>query len=644
MELKEKETMAYESIIAGSLLKFELIDSVDFSLLIEDFQKETNIEVRGLWYSLDNISKYVKTEKNIISLKNFLTLDYFIKEENRTLREKLLDVAGNTVNDYFKNLDIKSYQEKKAKELQENKDKILNSGNVLLISESNEDYDELIKYGFQKIDHFKSLIRADQYFAKYPERLNKYHIILQGISSISYCFFGENVELKEKIKNLCFTNHILEISLYKYNLPDHTEFSAYLSDNRNGRDLKTEELSYTAIFDRIMENTLINRTLDKAQTLEQEVEYTDYINPNRLPLPNTKSELKILYLDRTRVNKYATYIAKYLGLDITFREGNNQSLGKYVKSHLGDYDIIIASDLYSNSLINMNIESTEQCKDTGRNLTLLATYKNDSIWQFDENDKLDYQGIGSEINLHYKLAGNLALDNDYHSEEFKVLRKSFEFIQEDEEHQKDYESDVTCIIGILGASLNIYNNALLQNNKSSIKDLDIKTAEEFDKEYEMADQQEEERKRSALKAINAFDNIRYFVTNYLDYKRKGLITKIPEGLRITEEEKEIKVESIYQGRTLCTITFAKDYKEQNLRIFKIQAISKKGTLANPETIGLYTKKYENRRNIPNRPNERQANALLSIQKKIEVTLQPLNDEAWNKYYEITKQKRLTRKK
>lgn len=644
MEIKEKEIITYEAIIAGALLKFESIDSVDFSLLIEDFQKKNNIEITGLWYSLDNINEYVKNEKNIISLQNFLTLDYFIKEENRTLREKLLDVAGNTVNDYFENLDIKLYQEIKAKELQENKDRILNSANVLLISESNEDYDELIKYGFQNIDHFKSFIRADQYFAKYPERLNKYHIILQAFSSISCYFFGENVELKEKIKNLCFTNHILGISLCKYNLPDHTEFSAYLSDNRNRRNLKTEELSYTAIFDRIMENTLINRTLDNAQVLEQEVEYTDYINPNRLPLPNTKSELKILYLDRFQVNKYAPYIAKYLGLDITFREDNNQSLGKYVKNHLGDYDIIIASDSFSSSLTHMNIESTEQCKDTGRDLTLLVTYKDDLIWQLDENDKLDYQGIGSEINLHYKLAGNLALDSEFHSEEFKVLRKSFEFIQEDDEHQKGYESDVTCIIGILGASLNIYNNVLLQNNKVPIKDLDIKAAEEFDKEYEIADQQEEERKRFALKDINAFDNIRNIVTNYLNYKRKGLITKVPEGLKITEEEKEIKVESIYQGRVLCTITFAKDYKQKNLRIFTIQTISKKGILSNPETIGLYTQKYENFENVPHRPNERQTNALISIQKKIEVTLLPLNDEAWNKYYETIKQKRLARKK
>ena len=345
MNFKSKQIIDYEQVIAGALLKFKSIDAIDFSLLIEDFQEKTNIDVTGLWYNLNNIGKYIKEEKNIITLKEGISLDYFIEEENCTLREKLLMVAGNIVNNYFKDVNVESYQQKKEEKLKENKDRILKSANILLISEIEENYDELVKYGFQKVDYFKSLIRADKYFAKYPERLNKYHIILQGHSNIHTNGFDVKFELENKIITLKNTKHILETPLYKYNYSDHTEFVAYLRDDKNWKNWNIEESSYTAIFDRIIENTLINHTLDKAQILEKLPEYSDYINPNRLPLPTTKSKLKILFLDE--INLYDRNIKDLgldvaLGLDVTFNEDFNHSL-KYVISHLGDYDIIIAS-------------------------------------------------------------------------------------------------------------------------------------------------------------------------------------------------------------------------------------------------------------------------------------------------------------
>ncbi len=642
MNFKSKQIIDYEQVIAGALLKFKSIDAIDFSLLIEDFQEKTNIDVTGLWYNLNNIGKYIKEEKNIITLKEGISLDYFIEEENCTLREKLLMVAGNIVNNYFKDVNVESYQQKKEEKLKENKDRILKSANILLISEIEENYDELVKYGFQKVDYFKSLIRADKYFAKYPERLNKYHIILQGHSNIHTNGFDVKFELENKIITLKNTKHILETPLYKYNYSDHTEFVAYLRDDKNWKNWNIEESSYTAIFDRIIENTLINHTLDKAQILEKLPEYSDYINPNRLPLPTTKSKLKILFLDE--INLYDRNIKDLgldvaLGLDVTFNEDFNHSL-KYVISHLGDYDIIIASSWHSFNLVSVDIESTEQCKDTGRDLTLLVSYKDSSICQYGEDDEVDYAGIGSKINLDYKFAGNFAPDIKCHKKEFRVLRKSLEFLHEHKESNKYYDNKIAVITGILGASVNIYNDALLQNNKPPIKDLDIKTAEEFDADYEIVDKQEEERKNSILAPIRTFDSIRYAVSSYLNYRRKGIITQTPEGLKITQGKNKIKVENIYQGKTLCTITFSKNYKQENFKIFEIQTVSKKGTLSSPQIIGLYTKKYEKLENVPSRPNERQLNALSSIAKKINVSLLPLTNKAWEKNLELEKKKLL----
>ena len=605
MEKQVKEKIAYESIIAGALVRFELIDNVDFSLLIKDFEKKTNTEVIGTWYDSPNkMGRYIETlENGIIKLKDGISLDYFIVEDNCTLREKLQKIAGSIVNDYFKKFDIENYKKMKEKTLADNKKNILNTTNILLISETQEDYDELLKYGFKNIDYFKSIIRADKYFAEHPEEIQKYHIILEGIQTVQDYFNSlfNDFELNRKMEKLRNKNQILRLHLFRKDYGDHIELEINLSDRHNWRTWKIKQTTYTNIFDKIIENILINYTLENIELRNEKfVPIQDYINPNRLPLPTKKSDLKILYLDTIRISKYANDIAKQLGLNITFKEDNNDSW-KYFRNHLGDYDIIIVSHLYSGNLLNMYIESTEQCKDTGRDLTLLVSYDCNHIGQFDEDGIYDSQGIGSEIKLNYRFAGNFASDFKRHNKEFRVLKKSSHFISNDEEYREHHESEIARMTGIIGASINTYNDALVQMNKAVINDLDINNADAFDKEYEIVDNQEEERKKTALAPIRSFDSIKDAVSSYLDYRRKGLISHFPEGLKITEGKNGIKVENIYRGKTFCTITFPKECKQKNLRIFEIQTISKKGNLSAPQTIGLYTRKYENLEGIPNRP-------------------------------------------
>ena len=101
-EAEEKETMECEKFLAGALLKFKTLDNVDFSLLVEDFEKKTNIELRGLWYHSNNkLGKYIETiENGTIKFRDGMSFDYYIEEEKCTLRDKLLAIAGNTVNNY----------------------------------------------------------------------------------------------------------------------------------------------------------------------------------------------------------------------------------------------------------------------------------------------------------------------------------------------------------------------------------------------------------------------------------------------------------------------------------------------------------------------------------------------------------------
>lgn len=621
-EYDKKTDISYGQIVAGALLRFESIDSIDTHLLIQDFEEKNNVTVKRSVTDKDNIGKYIKTAKNgVISLRDGISLEYFIEQENCTLSERLLEISGNIVNDYFDNLDIEKYRQKKEEVLIENKKNVLATANILLISDIEEDYDELVKYGFKNIDYFKSIIRANKYFANNKEKLEKYNIILKGNQITERCSSLEKgAELKRIIEELNNNEHILVISLDRYDYSDHKEFITYLTDRKNCKSWEVKELTYSELFDRVVENTLINHTLDNTNVKSNNtLEYVDYVNHDKLLLPSKKRDLKILYLDSIKISKFAQRVSQELGLDITFKEDNNFSLGRYTKNHLGDYDIIIASYMYSSNILRMNIESTEQCKDTGRQLTLLATY-DDVYWGVDD-------ALGNAVDLKYVFGGNIAPDKEQHDKEFKILRQPIEVEARDEYWEKQRQSEYSLMKGIIESIVNFYNEALIKVNKMPLNDLDLKTWDELDNEYMMFVEAERKKEESELAPIRSFDNIRHEVLNYLYYRENGLINEFPAGLRIIEGKDGITVQNIYQEKPICAITFSKSYSQEDLRVFEIQTMSNKEILSNPKTIGLYTNKYERLKGIPNKPDEKQSTALASIQRKIENTLKPLNEKA-----------------
>ncbi len=607
-----------ESILAGLLLKLEVIDNIDFNLIIEEFKKKTKVYIFGEY---DDIARYVICEENgTISLKSVITLDYFIKDENQTLRDKLKQVAGNTVLEYLDNLDVEKYKIEKEQVLTDYKERVLKGANILLISDIQDDYDELIKYGFKNVDYFKSIIRADSYFAKHPEELEKYHMILKGNQNVQHCCFDGQVELDRTIDRLRDKKYILAPSLYRYNYPDYMELVTYLGDRNNRRSWVATERTYKDIFDRIVENMLINHILETVDLKGKKFSFIqDKINPNRLPLPMKKSDLKILYLDSISVSEYAEKIANMLGLNITFKEDNNRSLGRYVKSNLGEYDIIIVSR-YSSNLLGMNVESTEQCKDTGRELTLLVSY--DHVYCSVDSD------LGNEIKLNYKFGGNVAPNFDFYSKKFGILKQPIELEGKGEDLKKYRQSEYSQMRAIIEASVNLYNEALIQVGKNSISDLDLNSAEEFNKEYLSVIESKRKREAEERATIRLFGNIKYSILRYLNYKKQGFIMQEPEGLKISEVEDKVKVESIYQGRTLCAIIFSKNYKKGYSRIFEIQTLSKKGILSSPQKVAIYISDYVNLEELPEGLNEKQLNALISIGKKVNVVLNPLNEQAY----------------
>ena len=443
---KAKKTIDYQAFMAGALLFFDMIDPLDLSLLLEDFQKKAKITVTGSWDNMRiDLIKFITTDERIrIKLKS--PLNSFIENDNCTLEEKLYQIAGLETINYFKNLDRDSFY--KLKEQARNKDNVLNNSNVLLITDNEEEYNKLVRYGFKNIHWFKSLVRADKYYSEHPEKLSNYHLVINGTSHTQYYYLGRELDIRKRLKELSQNQDMLVVPLFYYDNKGIVELEPCLYDQINSINYPFWVTSFDDLFELIIDNVAINRININQKDMG---DIKDYKDAERLPLPTKKADLKILYLDTTGSIKYDKEIGERLGLDITFMEDNGFSLPE-VRNHLGEYDIIIASDKHSSRLLDMAGESTEQCKDTGRNLVLLATYDNN------EEEKETAKIVVNSI-----MAGYLADDNLINHHELTVQTEDFNY------------NDIAVTVAIINFVLGIYKsrismieNGYLNNNKDSI--------------------------------------------------------------------------------------------------------------------------------------------------------------------------------
>ena len=222
-------------------------------------------------------------------------------------------------------------------------------------------------------------------------------------------------------------------------------------------------------------------------------------------------------------------------------------------------------------------------------------------------------------------------------DEIRVLRQ----ISTNAEHWTKYlQSGKDVTQSVIEASVNIYNEALEKTNNPTLQDLNLRNLENYDAEYAKVDEAEKLRQQIALEPIHAFDSLCLTVKNYLYYKNNGIINTQLDGLKIIERENDIYIENSLNEQPLCAITINKYYKYKNLKTFSIQTMSKKGHLSNPETIGLYTRKFEQMENVPNRITERQMTVLNAIHKKIDYLLKPLIKEAAKQLELEEKEKKL----
>lgn len=634
METKAKNIIKIEDFIEALFLKIKKVDAVELKYIIEDFEAKTNSEVSGYF-------DYYKLPIEVRNLLNYDSKTGVLEADSNYGDVKWYFEVNTVVDEYFENLDIEKLMEAKNQAYASYKERVLNEANVLLISNSEKEYQELLRFGFKNVDFFKSIIRANKYFEEHPDELNKYHIVLRGekcnITDAAY-----KLSLLDKINHLNYYNHIVET--YMSNDEEINHFYIYLHDYKRARTFGMRTDSYSALYERLAENAFINNVLE-AHPVDNEkfLKYSDSEVKEKLPLPKNKSELKVLFLcdcycwQTPEVKEYL----KKLGLQLVIEKDDNNSLKNTILPHLGEYDIIIAGALFSKYILGLAAESTEQCKDTGRQLVLLADYVSDDS---QDNCHITKENFISNIELGYVFAGKKALNNEEHGLEYRIVNQNLDNIEvvytpyesryydEKEKARKKYlwSNKISQVVSIVEAAVGVYNQELIDMKEDALEDFDFKTPNEYYKEA-LTEYHKLRKIEDAMEdEVRAFRELMTQVKKYLFYKKEYQAPKYVEGLAISAKDETIIIQNVFNGRVLCEIEVQGYISLNDFYSFKMRVLSEKGTLMPPQKVGVYTVDYDyDDYDVPSRLNEKQLGALNATLKKVLAVLGPINQAAEN---------------
>lgn len=475
------------------------------------------------------------------------------------------------------------------------KEEALEKLNILIISNNECDYEEVRKMGFKNISYFKSIIVADKYFKDNPDELAKYNLIITGEQKVQrVCFHGET-DLNHQIDH-----RPIEVGhIYVYNFNESTEYDVYFNCKSYSSD--SMEVIMNMYLDMLLEHDELCAKIKSQETNPlniSEVPKKDY--------PTSKKDLHVLFLVSGCVNTESIESsAEELGMDVTFIHDSNSALGKSVIHHIGEYDIIIASNIYSGNLINMNEEFTEQGKLTGLRLGVVATYENESIYTPTSDNNYTFDLHGYELLYKSALGGIDAQNKGVNKDCFRVLKNPKYLLAKSliERALVDYHCELKLINGV------------------GLNDVDPDNFKHYSEDYKKVEDTYEQEKEEYLNQVRIYDSIVSEVKKYLHNKEKGRIKTPLNDLSIKETEDGIIIEAFTFGRRICVLTLSKNEDNKN-RIFYLQTMKENGSLTGDCELSLYP--VEKKLNIA-RPNEKQMAVLSGLWKKIEKNLVPIND-------------------
>ncbi len=417
---------------------------------------------------------------------------------------------------------------------------ILDKADVLLISEDEQDYQEMVEYGFKRVDYFNSYTIAEEYFKNHETQLDSYDLVLMGnFSHMEACMFIKNGFIEDHLYFQTFCNLGNVNKKYsKLFMDDHIkdvliDFSLSLKAN--------------AQYHKIIHYLINKQSLPIKTTLP-----TVLIKP----LPTFKKDLKILFLNKA----YNDNIQKQLE-----KQGLNVDVYYEDLFHPDYYDLkkydIIAITFYSNYFNKiLNILNTAKLEQTGQSLTMLCAYN---------------------MSKHYVHAQRGYSQN---CDEFSL---DINFVGSDTKGQIKFgtkaNSYVDCQQALIEGILNIYNEELKKLNQTGLQDYDMRNIEEVNQEHEELLRQEKEEGLIFDIANNSYDKLIQAVRT-LNYQHIYTFDNLE--IFSDKEKKEVTINMQYNNRTISSVTIP--YYFDDDKIFGIQRLSNKGKLLPKEELLIYS--------------------------------------------------------
>lgn len=445
---------------------------------------------------------------------------------------------------------------------------ISDMADVLLISEDEQDYQEMLEYGFKRVDYFNSYMIAEEYFKNHENQLDSYDLVLMGnISFKKTSRFIKNDFLRDRLFFQTFCN-----------LGNVNKKYSKLYEDDHIKDILCVfylDLKANAQYHKIIHYLTNKQSLPIKTNLPAVPEK---------PLPTSKKDLKILFLNTTDNDNIQKQLEKLgLNVDIVYYEDVFHS-----DYDLKKYDIIIIVTLYSlyfNEILN--ILNTAKQGRTGQSLTMLCAY---------------------DMGTHY-----IHAQRGY-SQNFDEFSLDYNFVGSDTKGQIKFgtkaSSYVDCQKALIEGILNIYNEELKKLNQTGLQDYDLRTIEEINKEHEELLQQEKEAGLIFDIANNSYEHLIKAVRSLI-YQHIYTFDNIE--ISSDKDKKEVTINMQYNNRTISSITIPYYFNDD--KVFGIQRLNNKGKLLPSEKVLIYSDFYF-KQDLPRKATIEELKAFNNIAKKV----------------------------
>lgn len=525
-------------------------------------------------------------------------------------------------------------------------EEMLDKMKVLLISERVNDALDLKIYGFKNITRFKTMIEAANYFKDNPKEFDQYHLIMLGRNSNEVddekIIDFEDMILKNELEKKCISGCITYFDgmAGKLDMSEITGISCFI--NNELIKIKVPPMykrSYSPAKKFVgyftEDNILVRRILENNTN---NTESNFFETSNACSASKRKQDLGILSVNHAYPSSYYSYrsfgteeiyvhrqmeeIANQLGVQFQFWESNDRFMCKrYIIQNLKKYDILLAPNLQIlNSIMKILKESDEEYTDINRKLNLLVTADETPIGKLTEEGE-NIPDFGYSIKLEYFFNGISNKDFNINVKEYKLQNKD----------------DFYVARSIMEASASIYNDKLIKERMSGIKNFDFNQSTYYDQEFAEYERKEDERQRKILEPIEKISTLRNIMKSISDretelsslYSDKLKITQHPYSLFVNIFPIDgVKIENIIEGKVVSSIIIEYNPVSKFFNRIELQYLTESGTLSDSQAVAIYTSRYDKTTDY-DKPNEKQMAVINEIEEKVEHLFLPYLEQISN---------------